>query len=45
MLLRRVWYFHGSNPLAHSIEGDYNYSSRSEIEALMNGDAAGRLSR
>lgn len=31
--------------LAHSIEGDYNYSSRSEIEALMNGDAAGRVSR
>ena len=31
--------------LAHSIEGDYNYSTRAEIEALMQGDAAGRVSR
>jgi 2-dehydro-3-deoxygluconokinase len=31
--------------LAHSIEGDYNYSTRSEIEALMHGDAGGRVSR
>jgi len=31
--------------LAHSIEGDYNYSTREEIEALMQGDAAGRVSR
>ncbi|WP_395749069.1 PfkB family carbohydrate kinase [Prosthecobacter sp.] len=31
--------------LAHSIEGDYNYSTRAEIESLMQGDAAGRVSR
>jgi 2-dehydro-3-deoxygluconokinase len=31
--------------LAHSIEGDYNYSTRAEIEALMQGEAAGRVSR
>jgi 2-dehydro-3-deoxygluconokinase len=31
--------------LAHSIEGDYNYSSRAEIEALMQGESAGRVSR
>ena len=31
--------------LAHSIEGDYNYSSRSEIETLMQGDGGGRVSR
>lgn len=31
--------------LAHSIEGDYNYSTRGEIEALMQGDGGGRVSR
>ena len=31
--------------LAHSIEGDFNFSSRAEIEALMNGDASGRVKR
>jgi 2-dehydro-3-deoxygluconokinase len=31
--------------LAHSIEGDYNYSSRDEIESLMQGDGGGRVSR
>lgn len=31
--------------LAHSIEGDYNYSTRTEIEALMQGDGGGRVSR
>ena len=31
--------------LAHSIEGDYNYSTREEIEAVMQGDAGGRVSR
>lgn len=31
--------------LAHSIEGDYNYSTRTEIEALMAGDASGRVKR
>ena len=31
--------------LAHSIEGDYNYSTRAEIEAVMQGDGGGRVSR
>lgn len=31
--------------LAHSIEGDYNYSTREEIESLMQGDGGGRVSR
>ncbi len=31
--------------LAHSIEGDFNYTSRDEIESLMRGDASGRVRR
>ena len=31
--------------LAHSIEGDFNYISWDEIEALMSGDASGRVKR
>ena len=31
--------------LAHSIKGDFNYSSRSDVEALMNGNASGRVIR
>ncbi len=31
--------------LAHSIEGDYHLSTRAEIEALMQGDSGGRVSR
>lgn len=31
--------------LAHSIEGDFNYSTREEIEALMSGAATGRVKR
>jgi len=31
--------------LSHSIEGDFNYSTREEIEALMGGDSAGRVRR
>jgi 2-dehydro-3-deoxygluconokinase len=31
--------------LAHSIKGDFFYCSRAEVEALMNGDGAGQLSR
>ena len=31
--------------LAHSIEGDFNYSTRAEIEALMGGAASGRVNR
>ena len=31
--------------LAHSIEGDFNFTSREEIESLMGGNSAGRLKR
>jgi 2-dehydro-3-deoxygluconokinase len=31
--------------LAHSIEGDFNYVSTAEIEALMRGDSSGRVKR
>ena len=31
--------------LAHSVEGDFNYSTREEIEALMAGSASGRVNR
>ena len=31
--------------LAHSIEGDQNFTTRTEIEALMQGDASGRVQR
>lgn len=31
--------------LAHSIEGDQNFTTRAEIEALMQGDASGRVQR
>lgn len=31
--------------LAHSIEGDFNFSSRAEVEALMGGNASGRVMR
>ena len=31
--------------LKHSIPGDYNYSSRQEVAALMNGSGSGRVAR
>jgi 2-dehydro-3-deoxygluconokinase len=31
--------------LAHSIEGDFNFSSRAEVEALMGGSVSGRVVR
>lgn len=31
--------------LAHSIKGDFNFSSRAEVEALMNGSGSGRVVR
>jgi 2-dehydro-3-deoxygluconokinase len=34
-----------SSCLAHSIPGDFNYSSRSEVEALMRGSGSGRVVR
>lgn len=34
-----------SSCLAHSISGDYNFSSRAEVEALMRGSGSGRVVR
>ncbi|MFC2113367.1 sugar kinase [Bacteroidota bacterium] len=34
-----------SSCLAHSINGDFNFSSRSEVEALMGGSGSGRVVR
>lgn len=34
-----------SSCLAHSISGDYNFSSRAEVEALMGGSGSGRVVR
>ena len=34
-----------SSCLAHSISGDYNFSSRGEVEALMGGSGSGRVVR
>ncbi len=34
-----------SSCLAHSISGDFNFSSRAEVEALMKGSGAGRVVR
>ena len=31
--------------LAHSVKGDFNYNNRSEVEALMRGNASGRVQR
>jgi 2-dehydro-3-deoxygluconokinase len=31
--------------LAHSIQGDFNFTSRSEAEALMRGSGSGRVVR
>ena len=31
--------------LKHSIKGDFNYSTRAEVEALMGGSASGRVVR
>lgn len=34
-----------SSCLAHSIVGDFNYSSRAEVERLMKGSGSGRVIR
>jgi 2-dehydro-3-deoxygluconokinase len=34
-----------SSCLCHSVEGDFNYASRAEVEALMGGSASGRVVR
>lgn len=31
--------------LAHSVQGDFNFTTREEVEALMGGDASGRVKR
>jgi 2-dehydro-3-deoxygluconokinase len=31
--------------LAHSVKGDFNYNSRAEVEALVHGNASGRVQR
>ena len=31
--------------LAHSVEGDFNFTTRVEVEALMHGDSGGRVNR
>ncbi|MDB4614066.1 sugar kinase [bacterium] len=40
-----IRYATAASCLKHSIKGDFNYSSRTEIEALMNGSASGRVHR
>ena len=40
-----IQYAVASSCLAHSIVNDFNYSTRSEVEALMNGNASGRVIR
>ncbi len=34
-----------SSCLCHSVYGDFNYTTKAEVEALANGDASGRVSR
>ncbi|MBQ8427826.1 MAG: sugar kinase, partial [Clostridia bacterium] len=34
-----------SSCLKHTIEGDYNFASKEEVETLMNGNASGRVQR
>ena len=31
--------------LAHSVKGDFNFNSRTEVEALANGNVSGRVQR
>jgi 2-dehydro-3-deoxygluconokinase len=42
---RAVAFAAAASCLAHSIEGDFNYSTREEIESLMGGAASGRVRR
>jgi 2-dehydro-3-deoxygluconokinase len=42
---KAVSYAAAASCLAHSISGDFNYNSRSEIEALAGGNASGRVVR
>ncbi len=40
-----VKYAVAASCLKHSIKGDFNYSTRSEVESLMGGSASGRVVR
>ena len=40
-----VKYAVAASCLKHSIKGDFNYSTRSEVEALMGGSGSGRVVR
>jgi len=40
-----VKYAVAASCLKHSIKGDFNYSTRGEVEALMGGSASGRVVR
>lgn len=42
---RAVAFAAAASCLAHSVQGDYFLGSRAEVEALMNGDACGHVSR
>lgn len=42
---RAIGFAVAASCLAHSIEGDFNFSSRSEVEALMGGSTSGRVIR
>jgi len=40
-----VTYAVAASCLKHSIKGDFNYSTRAEVERLMNGNTSGRVVR
>jgi 2-dehydro-3-deoxygluconokinase len=42
---KAIRYAVAASCLAHSIEGDFNFSSRAEVEVLMGGSASGRVVR
>jgi len=43
--LERLSFAVASSCLAHSIFGDYNYSTRAEVMSLMKGSVSGRVQR
>jgi 2-dehydro-3-deoxygluconokinase len=42
---KAIFFAVAASCLAHSIKGDFNFSTRSEVEALMNGASSGRVVR
>lgn len=42
---RTIAFATAAGRLAHCIEGDFNFSSREEIESLVDGNSAGRVKR